>query len=54
MAKSRKIEVEGKEVTIIFDKEKDATRQQAINEWKKLKRLDIEKDYRSWKQHSKK
>ena len=34
--------------------EKGATRQQAINEWKKLKMLDIEKDYKSWKQHSKK
>ena len=34
--------------------EKGATRQQAINEWKKLKTLDIEKDYKSWKQHSKK
>ena len=34
--------------------EKNATRQQAINEWKKLKTLDIEKDYKSWKQHNKK
>jgi hypothetical protein len=28
--------------------EKGATRQQAIREWKKLKTLDIPKDYRSW------
>lgn len=34
--------------------EKGATRQQAINEWKKLKMLDIEKDYKSWKRHNKK
>src|SRR3989337_592340 len=32
-------------------KEKGATRQQAINEWKKIKTLDIEKDYKSWKQY---
>ena len=32
-----------------LSKEKDATRQQAINEWNKLKKLDIEKDYKSWK-----
>ncbi len=31
--------------------ENGATRQQAINEWKKLKRLDIENDYKSWKQY---
>ena len=31
--------------------EKNATRQQAINEWEKLKKLDIPKDYKSWKQH---
>ncbi len=31
--------------------EKGATRQQAINEWKKLKKLDIEKDYKSWKRY---
>jgi hypothetical protein len=30
-------------------KEKSATRQQAIGEWRKLKKLDIEKDYKSWK-----
>lgn len=34
--------------------EKGATRQQAISEWEKLKTLDIEKDYKSWKQHKKK
>jgi len=28
--------------------EKGATREQAIREWKKLKRLDIPKDYQSW------
>ena len=28
--------------------EKNATRQQAIEAWKELKRLDIPKDYRSW------
>lgn len=28
--------------------EKGATREQAIREWKKLKRLDVPKDYRSW------
>jgi len=33
--------------------EKGATRQQAIKEWKKLKKLDIPKDYKSWKQHKK-
>lgn len=31
--------------------EKGATRQQAINEWKKLKTMDIKKDYKSWKQN---
>jgi len=34
--------------------EKGATRQKAINEWKKLKRLDIEKDYKSWKRYKNK
>src|SRR5690606_15135872 len=34
--------------------EKGTTRQQAISEWKRLKTLDIEKDYRSWKQQNKK
>ena len=28
--------------------EKGATREQAISEWKKLKTLDVPKDYRSW------
>jgi len=28
--------------------EKGATREQAIKEWKKLKTLDVPKDYRSW------
>jgi hypothetical protein len=31
--------------------EKGASRQQAINEWEKLKKLDIEKDYKSWQRH---
>ncbi|HBG70216.1 MAG TPA: hypothetical protein DHV29_04205 [Bacteroidales bacterium] len=31
--------------------EKGATRQQAVNEWEKLKTLNIEKDYKSWKRH---
>ena len=31
--------------------EKGATREQAIRAWKKLKMLDIPKDYRSWVQH---
>jgi len=33
--------------------EKGATRQQAISEWKTLKILDIEKNYKSWKQYMK-
>ena len=28
--------------------EKGATREQAIEAWKKLKKLDVPKDYRSW------
>ncbi len=28
--------------------EKNSTREQAISEWKKLKKLDIPKDYKSW------
>lgn len=31
--------------------EKGATRQQAISEWEKLKKLDIEKDYKSWQRY---
>lgn len=31
--------------------EKGATRQEAINEWEKLKTINIEKDYKSWKKH---
>ena len=34
--------------------EKGVTRQQAINEWGKLKKLDIEKDYKSWQQYKSK
>ncbi len=30
--------------------EKNSTREQAIKEWKKLKQLDIIKDYKSWKE----
>ena len=32
--------------------EKDATREQAINDWKKLKKLDIAKDYQSWRKYN--
>lgn len=31
--------------------EKGATREQAIREWKKLKTLELRKDYRSWAKH---
>jgi hypothetical protein len=31
--------------------EKGATREQAIREWKKLKTLDVPKDYRSWSRY---
>src|SRR6266478_7346093 len=31
--------------------EKNATREQAVNAWGQLKRLDIPKDYRSWKKY---
>jgi hypothetical protein len=31
--------------------EKGATREHAINEWEKLKKMDIPKDYKSWKQY---
>src|SRR5258705_7427914 len=31
--------------------EKGATREQVIREWKKLKTLDVPKDYRSWARH---
>jgi hypothetical protein len=34
--------------------EKNPTREQAINEWKKLKRSDVIKDYKSWKKHTEK
>jgi hypothetical protein len=37
-----------------LENEKGATRQEAINEWKKLKKQDIVKDYKSWKRHQKK
>jgi len=41
----------GRYVNFVADflaKEKGATREQAIREWKKLKTLDVPKDYRSW------
>lgn len=31
--------------------EKDSTRQQAVNAWRQLKKLDIPKNYRAWKKH---
>jgi hypothetical protein len=31
--------------------EKNATREQAVNAWGRLKKLDIPKDYRSWKKY---
>ncbi|TGK07697.1 hypothetical protein EHO59_06240 [Leptospira semungkisensis] len=34
--------------------EKEATRDQALQAWKQLKKLDIPKDYKSWKKQSKK
>lgn len=34
--------------------EKNSTREQAINEWKKLKKLDVTKDYKSWKKYNEK
>lgn len=33
--------------------EKDATREQAIKAWGQLKKLDVPKDYKSWKSHLK-
>ena len=44
----------GRYINFISDylaSEKDATREQAILEWKKLKELDIPKDYKSWKKY---
>ena len=38
-------------VADFLTEEKGATREQAIREWKKLKRLDIPKDYHSWARH---
>ena len=32
-------------------KEKNASRESALEAWRELKRLDIPKDYRSWKKH---
>jgi hypothetical protein len=34
--------------------EKDSTREQAIIDWKKLKELDIPKDFESWKRYKNK
>jgi hypothetical protein len=31
--------------------EKNATRKQAVNAWRRLKKLDIPKDYQSWKKY---
>jgi len=42
----------GRYINFIADylsNEKNSTREQAIKEWKKLKQLDIIKDYKSWK-----
>jgi len=33
-------------------KEKDASREKALVAWSELKRLNIPKNYRSWKRHS--
>jgi hypothetical protein len=52
-SKFEKVKV-GRYINFLSDflaKEKGATRQQAIGEWKKLKKLDIEKDYKSWKRY---
>ena len=49
--KFEKIEV-GRYINFLSDylrHEKNATRDEAIIEWKKLKELDIKKDYQSWK-----
>ena len=51
-----KVEV-GRYINFLSDflaNEKDATREQAIKEWKKLKTLDTEKNYKSWKKQNKK
>ncbi len=37
-----------------LENEKGSTREQAIKEWKKLKVMDVKKDYKSWKQNRKK
>ncbi len=45
----------GRYINFISDflaNEKGVTRQEAINEWEKLKKMDIEKDYKSWKQYN--
>ncbi|MBN2362942.1 hypothetical protein JXL83_02295 [candidate division WOR-3 bacterium] len=50
--KFEKVDV-GRYINFISDylaNEKRATRQQAIDEWKKLKKLNAEKSYKSWKQ----
>ncbi len=55
-SKFEKVRV-GRYINFLSDflaKEKGVTRRQAINEWKKLKKLDIEKDYKSWKRYKKK
>jgi hypothetical protein len=35
-------------VSAFLAAEKDATREQAMKAWERLKRLDVPKDYRSW------
>lgn len=32
--------------------EEDITRKEALDQWEKLKTLDIKKDYKSWKKHN--
>jgi len=39
-------------VTDYLTNEKNSTREDALNEWKQLKKLDIIKDYKSWKKHT--
>ena len=45
----------GRYINFISDflsKEKNPTRDDAVNAWRELKKLDIPKDYRSWKKHA--
>ena len=46
----------GRYVNFLSDylaEEKDASREKALDAWRELKRLDIPKNYRSWKKHRK-